>query len=121
MKRNFARGIAILSFVLAMLVMVGLAKEDPAVKTIELPKDNPAPKLRPGPGVETVEANCTSCHSTDYIVRQPGGDAQHWQDEINKMIKVFGATVSDEDAKVMVNYLANSYGPARAKTLHAAK
>jgi cytochrome c5 len=121
MKLNFVRGMAILTCLLALAVMVGMAKENSAVKTIELPEDNPAAKLKPGPGVDTVEANCTSCHSTDYIVRQPGGGAQRWQDEVNKMMKVFGATVNDEDAKVMVNYLANSYGPAPAKTLPATK
>ncbi|MBI4165203.1 MAG: cytochrome c [Acidobacteria bacterium] len=121
MKQNFVRGMAILTCFLAMLVIVGLAKENSAVKTIELPEDNPTAKLKPGPGVDAVEANCTSCHSTDYIVRQPGGDTQRWQDEVNTMIKVFGATVSDEEVKVVVNYLANSYGPAPAKPQPASK
>jgi len=37
------------------------------------------------------------------------------------MIKLFGATVSDEDAKVIVNYLSTAYAPAPAKTLPATK
>jgi len=104
----------ILAAVSTALVLAALAKDN--LKTIELPDDNAVAKLKPGPGVDAVEANCMGCHSTDYIVRQPGGDAQRWQDEVSKMIKLFGATVSDEDAKVIVNYLATAYAPAPAKT-----
>lgn len=98
-----------------LLVMAALAQKNPAVKTIELPDDNAMAKLKPGPGADTAELNCMGCHSTDYIVRQPGADAEHWQAEVAKMIKLFGASISDEDAKVIVNYLATAYGPAPPK------
>ena len=109
----------ILAAVSMALVLAAFAKNN--LKTIELPDDHPVAKLKPGPGVDTVEANCMGCHSTDYIVRQPGGNAQRWQDEVSKMIKLFGATVSDQDAKVIVNYLATAHARAPAKTPPATK
>ena len=70
-------------------------------------------KLKPGPGVETVQNDCMICHSTDYIVRQPGGDAKHWEPEVRKMITVYGAPISEADVQTIVNYLATTY---RAET-----
>lgn len=96
----------------ALLVSAGSL---PQVRSIELPPDNPMSELKPGPGVEVVRANCVACHSTDYIVRQPRGDAKRWGAEVKKMISVYGAPVDEADAKVIVNYLATAYGPAEAK------
>src|SRR2546427_671433 len=73
-------------------------------KSITLPGDNALAELKPGPGVGVVRANCVACHSTDYIVRQPGSEAK-------KMISVFGAPISEADAKVIVDYLSSAYGP----------
>src|SRR3989442_1701570 len=63
-----------------------------------------------GPGVEVAQRACRSCHSTDYIVMQPRGDAKQWEAVVTKMIKVFGASISDEDAKAIVRYLSTAYG-----------
>ncbi len=93
---------------LGLAVSVG-AGRNPAKKTIELPADNAMATLKPGVGVEVVRKNCMACHSTDYIVRQPGGDAARWQAEVEKMIKVFGAPVSESDAKAIAEYLATAY------------
>ncbi len=82
-------------------------------KTITLLPDNPMATLAPGPGMEVARANCGLCHSTDYIVRQPRGDAKQWGPEVAKMIKVFGAPVSAENEKVIVEYLSSAYGPAK--------
>jgi sulfite dehydrogenase (cytochrome) subunit B len=94
----------------------------PSVKTIELPPDNAMATLKPGPGLDIVESNCVTCHSTDYIVRQPGGDAKHWEPEIRKMMTVYGAEISDSDVQAIVNYLGTEYGaPAVAKPGEAQK
>jgi sulfite dehydrogenase (cytochrome) subunit B len=87
----------------------------PAVKKIDLPPDNAMAKLKPGPDVKTVETDCMICHSTDYIVRQPGGDAKHWEPEVRKMITVFGAPIPEADVQTIVNYLATAYGAEPAK------
>jgi len=41
---------------------------------------------------------------------QPRGDAKQWEAVVTKMIKVFGASISDEDAKAIVRYLSTAYG-----------
>ena len=68
-------------------------------------------KLRDGPGAELAANNCAACHSLDYIVmNSPFPTRAMWQAEVGKMIKVFGADISDEDAKSIVDYLAKNYG-----------
>lgn len=103
---------AVVRLLLALgLAFAGPAKDDPQQRSIELPPDNAVAELKPGPGVETARRSCVPCHSTDYIVRQPPSDARRWEDEVKKMVTVFGAPVSDQEAKVIVEYLASSYGP----------
>jgi mono/diheme cytochrome c family protein len=50
-------------------------------------------QLKPGAGLQTVEANCTACHSLDY-----------------PRINAFGAPIKPPDAKVIVDYLTENYG-----------
>ena len=82
-------------------------------KSVTLPPDAAMATLAPGPGVEVARTNCGVCHSTDYIVRQPRGDAKQWGPEVAKMIKVFGAPISPENEKTIVGYLSSAYGPAK--------
>jgi len=78
--------------------------------SIELPRDNPVSQIKAGAGDEVVGRNCALCHSTDYIVGQPHLDAQRWSAEVQKMIKTYGAPISDADAKIIADYLAKNYG-----------
>ncbi len=98
---------------LLILLMAPLAVWAAEQKTITLPPDNAMAALALGPGMEVARANCGICHSTDYIVRQPRGDAKQWGPEVAKMIKVFGAPVSPENEKIIVEYLATAYGPGK--------
>jgi cytochrome c553 len=67
--------------------------------------------LKDGPGRAKVEANCGSCHSLDYIqANSPFMNRQVWDAEVTKMIKAFGAPISDADAKEIADYLAKNYG-----------
>jgi mono/diheme cytochrome c family protein len=97
------------------IVMLAIAwapfAADSNQKSIQLPPDNAMAELKRGRGVEVARANCVACHSTDYIVRQPGRDTKQWEAEVKKMITVFGAPISNEDAAVIVEYLASAYGP----------
>lgn len=68
-------------------------------------------ELKDGPGRALVEANCASCHSLDYVLmNSPFLDRKGWDGSVTKMIKVFGAPISDTDAKIIVDYLAANYG-----------
>jgi mono/diheme cytochrome c family protein len=67
--------------------------------------------LKPAPGLDQVEGNCGACHSLDYIqMNSPFLNAVGWTTEVTKMIKAFGAPISDADAKIIVDYLAKNYG-----------
>ena len=67
--------------------------------------------LKPGTGMETVEANCGACHSLDYPrINAPFLKRQGWETVVNKMINVFGAPIKPADAKVIIDYLAENYG-----------
>jgi hypothetical protein len=94
------------ALVVALPLLVGAAEV-----SITLPPDNPYADLTPGPGVEVTRTACTLCHSTDYIVMQPRGGVEQWQGVVTKMMKVFGAPISEQDARTIVEYLATAYGP----------
>lgn len=73
--------------------------------------DESSLKLADGPGRELVQANCSMCHSVDYIVmNSPFQDVPAWEKTVNKMIKVYGAPLSPEDAAAIVKYLGEHYG-----------
>ncbi|HSB73815.1 MAG TPA: cytochrome c [Candidatus Methylomirabilis sp.] len=97
----------------AVLLLLPLAVWAADQKAITLPPDNDMAALKPGPGMEVARANCVVCHSTDYVVLQPKGDAKQWQAVVTKMIKVFGAPVAPENEKTIVDYLSAAYAPAR--------
>ncbi len=68
--------------------------------------------LRPGPGLDVANLNCRTCHSADYIDTQPRGAGfgkDFWQAEVTKMIKVYGAPITEPDAKIIVDYLSTAY------------
>jgi hypothetical protein len=68
-------------------------------------------ELKKAPGVDKVEANCSGCHSLDYIqMNSPFPNAALWDAEVTKMIKAFGAPISEADAKVIADYLKKNYG-----------
>jgi len=102
MRRVLGSGVVLLA-----LVASAIAAAD---KTMPMPPDHAYATLKPGPGLEVTRQQCVSCHSTDYIVMQPRGNAKQWDGVVTKMIKVFGAPVNDQDAKTIVEYLATQYG-----------
>jgi cytochrome c5 len=68
-------------------------------------------QLKQAPGVDKVEANCSACHSLDYIsMNSPFLNAATWDAEIAKMINAFGAPIDQEDAKIIADYLKKNYG-----------
>lgn len=79
--------------------------------TYAVPEDKS--QFKPGPNLEVVQGNCGSCHSADYVLTQPQGPKfkkDFWEAEVTKMIKAYGAPISDADAKEIADYLAKNYG-----------
>jgi sulfite dehydrogenase (cytochrome) subunit B len=68
-------------------------------------------ELKSAPGRDKVEANCIACHTLDYIVaNSPFMNRQVWEAEVTKMVKAFGAPITDADQKEIVEYLTVNYG-----------
>ena len=68
--------------------------------------------FKPGANLDTVQNNCTACHSADYIKTQPRGEKfkkDFWAAEVTKMIKVYGASIEDADVGKIVDYLTANY------------
>jgi sulfite dehydrogenase (cytochrome) subunit B len=72
--------------------------------------DEGAVKLHDAPDRELVVARCSICHSIDYVpMNAPVFDRAGWQKSVRKMIDVFGAPISEDDAQRIVEYLGNNY------------
>ena len=68
-------------------------------------------KLKAGPGLDKVEANCAACHTLAYIpMNSPFLNAAGWDATVTKMIKAFGAPIEEADAKAIADYLKKNYG-----------
>jgi mono/diheme cytochrome c family protein len=68
-------------------------------------------KLKQGPGLDKVEANCAACHTLAYIpMNSPFLNAAGWDATVNKMINALKAPIDPADAKAIKEYLAKNYG-----------
>jgi hypothetical protein len=95
---------------LDLALAVGSGSASAAPVNYKIPEETAA--FRPGPNLDIVKANCTACHSADYISTQPRGDrfkANFWQAEVTKMIMVYGAPIDAADVDRIVDYLVASY------------
>lgn len=104
-------------FTIALLAAVpmlvhGQGNQDKeTVHSIELPLIQV--QLKPGPGLDKVSSLCNVCHSLNYITMQPAFPRTTWTAEVNKMIKVMGAPINEEDAKTIIDYLSTAYGTGK--------
>ena len=87
-------------------VALALSAFAPKVWADEKPVD-----LKKAPGLDKVENNCAACHSLDYVqMNSPYPNAALWDAEVTKMIKAYGAPITDADAAAIKDYLAKNYG-----------
>ena len=63
------------------------------------------------PGKKILEGACTACHNLDRIVSKQY-DKDSW-DGIVQSMRDKGATVSDDEAPVLVEYLAKNFGKSQ--------
>ena len=95
---------------LPALAAFGLALAHAAPVSYKLPEETAA--FKPGPNLETVQNNCTACHSADYISTQPRNvksKRDFWLAEVTKMIKTYGTPIDDADVPKIVDYLTATY------------
>jgi sulfite dehydrogenase (cytochrome) subunit B len=87
---------------IAAMTAIAVSASQAAEKVIE---------LKPGPGLDKVVANCSACHSLDYVpMNSPFLDVAGWNAEVAKMINAFGAPIDQADAKTIAEYLGANYG-----------
>jgi cytochrome c5 len=66
--------------------------------------------LRDGEGRDLTVGRCIICHSVEYIpANAPAMDRAAWQKTIQKMKERFGAPITDEEAKQILDYLSANY------------
>lgn len=105
---------ALLLFVAGFLVCAALAVAGEGFvkeghrRSITLP--DPSVSLKEGPGMDATSRYCRICHSLDYITTQQKFSRARWQGVVTKMIKTFGAPISEENAKIITDYIAAYYG-----------
>lgn len=92
------------------IAVVSAALALPGVTRGVLADEKPI-ELKNAPGLDKVQANCGTCHSLDYIqMNSPFMNAATWDAEVTKMIKAYGAPISDTDAAAIKEYLKANYG-----------
>jgi hypothetical protein len=82
-----------------------------APKNITLPPDTAT--LRPSalPGYAKAQADCTVCHSAEYMLTQPPNAGRPYWDAMTKRMKaVFKAPFDEADIPQIVDYLSATYG-----------
>lgn len=68
-------------------------------------------RMKDGPEKSLIAANCSGCHSLDYIqMNAPFLKRAGWEAEVAKMIRVMGAPIAEADAPRIVGYLVREYG-----------
>lgn len=111
---RFVYGLLVATLAAAAACAIGLLADTAAVAAPVRYKAPPeTPTLAAGPNVELARAHCGVCHSVDYITTQPRSYADPratWTAEVAKMRKTYGATLTDEDAAKIVDYLVVTYG-----------
>jgi len=85
----------------------GFVKEG-SKRSITLPAPNIT--LKEGPGRDVTSSYCRICHSLDYITTQQKFTKAKWMAVVTKMIKVYGAPISGENAKIIADYITTHYG-----------
>ncbi|HEY0263144.1 MAG TPA: helix-hairpin-helix domain-containing protein [Granulicella sp.] len=96
---------------LIALTMLALGLRIPNVRAqAAAPTPNAQPDLPPGPGRDTFQHICSSCHVTSVATTQRKS-ADDWAGIVDDM-RSRGANGTDADFEQIVQYLATNFGPA---------
>ncbi len=110
MKNRLLSVLSLMVIIASLTCSLGLAAPG-TVKRITLPPEQM--DLKPGKGLDKVQANCLICHSADYITMQPRFSRAQWTAAVAKMIRVMGARITDDDARIISDYLTENYGTVK--------
>ena len=99
-----------------MLKVASIAIAAGALPAAALKIDLPAEtaKLKSGPGADLAGRQCLTCHSADYVsIQPPGKPLAFWKAEVEKMKKVYGAPIPDDQVEPIAQDLTAAYGDAK--------
>ena len=99
-----------ISRILALVALAGLAAAPLSALEIKLPEENARLIESPLPGYALATSLCYTCHSVDYLRMQPPSAAAYWKATVVKMQKTFGAPIPDNAVDPIAEYLAKTYG-----------
>ena len=67
-------------------------------------------QLKDGAGRDLTASRCVICHSLDYLPSNaPAMNRAVWQKTVQKMRERFGAPITDEEVKQILDYLEANY------------
>lgn len=99
-------GAAVALAVVGSLAAATLAKP----VTYAPPAESSTLKKTADPGFNRAELLCVVCHSRDYITTQPPGKGKEfWTAEVNKMVTVYGAAITEPERPAIIEYLTANY------------
>jgi mono/diheme cytochrome c family protein len=95
----------------AVVCLLGAALPAASLE-IELPQDTT--RLRAAAGADVASQQCSTCHSADYVaIQPPGKPLAFWKAEVEKMKKVYGAPIPDDQIEPIAQYLTRAYGDGK--------
>jgi cytochrome c553 len=90
-------------------VLLGLLGVSACAALCAAPAAEPT-QLKDGPGRDLTVGRCIICHSVEYIPSNaPAMNRAAWQKSIQKMRERFGAPITDEEGKQILDYLDGNY------------
>ena len=72
------------------------------VRSITLPHFEP--DLPVAPGRDEYMVVCVSCHSPRYVTMQPLFPQRQWEETVDKMVKVYGAQMDQEQRQSIIGF-----------------
>lgn len=78
------------------------------------PAEDREPEAAPGEGRELFVARCSVCHSIDYVqMHSRFATRALWESSVAKMRNAYKATMTDDEARQILDYLEQQYAPVR--------
>jgi mono/diheme cytochrome c family protein len=87
-----------------------VALQNNQVRSIILPHFEP--DLAIAAGRDEFMVVCVSCHSPRYVTMQPPFSQRQWEETVDKMSKVYGAQMDQEQRQSIIGYLVATHGPS---------